>query len=176
MHYFTEFLLVIYGIFRHVAAMLSPWRIKKPCFCISELVLKFFLTEARQGGDVVVWWLVCWTFDLEVGGSSLCHHVLFPYIRNFTPHCLSSSRCMNGYQHSLGSGSLVGNKASRVGSGEGEGATEPGDMPFMLPICPPVIGLSLKCQQAQKISISQLPQWMFSSLLINWKIWTSVRA
>ena len=42
---------------------------------------------------------------------------------------------MEGSKCSLGPGSLVGNR------GEGEGATEPGDMPLMPPIHPPVISL-----------------------------------
>ena len=52
----------------------------------------------------------------------------------------------------LGPGALVENKAKKIGeqseqsepsavSGEGEGATEPGDMPLMPPIRPPVVSL-----------------------------------
>ena len=53
----------------------------------------------RFRGGAVVTWLARWTSDLKVGGSSLVTAVvLFPYTRNFIPHCLSSPRCINGYR------------------------------------------------------------------------------
>ena len=36
-------------------------------------------------------------FTKKVGSSMVSAVVLFPWTRNFTPHCLCSPRCINGY-------------------------------------------------------------------------------
>ena len=45
--------------------------------------------------------LTPWSPDLEVRGSS---HPLFPWTRSFTPLCLSSPRCTNGYRRHTAEG------------------------------------------------------------------------
>ena len=71
----------------------------------------------------------------------------FLWVFRFSPLLLKKKHPIwNPRATSLGPGSLLGDRAkkieieaSRAGSGEGEEATEPGDMPLMQPIRPPVI-------------------------------------
>ena len=55
-------------------------------------------------------WLTPRTLDLEVRGSSLAHCIdsLIPQTGNFTPPCLSSPRCINGYlRYTAGGGGVT---------------------------------------------------------------------